>query len=187
MRVFLAVAPGEPFVAALSSRLDGVRSRSPLRWTRPDTWHLTLAFLGEWADERLEALQDALVAFDPGPPFRLHAGGVGAFPHLRRPRVLFLHLEDDGSAARLAGRLRDLVDGVWPDGPQDRKSFRAHLTLARIDRSLEQRQLNLIHDIDLSGLPEISVEGFSLVASQLGTGGPRYRDLAFIRMRKKGE
>jgi len=187
VRVFLAVAPGEPFVAALSTRLDAVRGALPVRWTRPSSWHLTLQFLGDWPESRLEALQEALAAFAAGPPFRLFPAGAGAFPDLRRPRVLFLHLRDDGPAACLAARLRDLVDGIWPDGPQDRKEFRPHLTLARVDRTLGRSDLKVFGSIDLSGLPEIPVEGFSLVASELGRGGPRYRDLAFIRMRKKGE
>ena len=187
MRVFLAVAPGDPFTAALSARLDGVRDRLPVRWTRAHAWHLTLQFLGEWPQDRLEALQVALAGFAAGPPFRLRPAGPGAFPHMRRPRVLFLHLEDDGPAAHLASRLRVLVDGIWPDGPQDRKAFRPHLTLARVDRTLGFDHVKIFENIDLSGLPEIPVEGFSLVASELGPGGSRHRDLAFVRMRKKGE
>jgi 2'-5' RNA ligase len=187
VRVFLAVPPGERFSATLSARLDGVRDHLPVRWTRPHAWHLTLQFLGEWPQERLATLQNALATFAPGPPFRLRPAGPGAFPNLRRPRVLFLHLQDDGLAAHLASRLRVLVDEIWPDGPQDRKEFRPHLTLARVDRSLGRDQVKIFENMDLGGLPEISVEGFSLVASDLGPGGARYRDLAFVRMRKKGE
>lgn len=187
MRVFLAVAPGEPFRTALSSRLDAARRAVPAAWTRPGSWHLTLQFLGEWPQERLAGLQDALDAADPGPPFSLRPGGLGAFPDLRRPRALFLHLQDDGQAAALAGRLRTAVDAAWSDGPQDRKAFRPHLTLARARTPLGHEDLRTLSGIDLCGLPEIPVEGFALIASALGPGGSRYRDLAFWSMRKKGE
>jgi len=187
VRLFLAVAPGGPFRAALSARLDAARRALPVRWTGPEGWHLTLQFLGEWPEERLPGLQDALDAVDPGPPFVLRPGPLGAFPDLRRPRVLFLHLEDDGQSAALARRLRAAVAACWPDGPQDAKGFRPHLTLARVGAPLERSQMKMLQGIELSDLPEIPVEGFALVASTLRPDGARYRDLGFWRVRKKGE
>lgn len=187
MRVFLAVHPGEDLRAALSTRIDPWRRRIPARWTRPDTWHLTLQFLGEWPPERLRCLQEALPAATDVAPWSLAPGELGAFPNLRRPRVLFLQLVDDGRLAELATRVRGIVRDVWPDGPQDTKELRPHLTLARMKAPLEERSRNLLEDIDLSGLPPMEVPGFALVASELRPDGPRYRDLAFWRVRKKGE
>lgn len=187
MRVFVAVAPGDAFRAALSSRLDAVRRAVPAAWTRPEGWHLTLQFLGEWPAPRLAALQEALDGIDPGAAFVLRPGGLGAFPDLVRPRVLFLHLADDGQTAALAGRVRAAVAAAWPDGPQDRKALRPHLTLARVRQPLGLEHLKLLSGSDFEGLPEIPVEGFALVASVLGAGGARYRELAFWRVRKKGE
>ncbi len=187
MRVFLAVHPGEDFCAALSSRLDEGARRLPLRWTGPATWHLTLQFLGEWPGERLEALQRALPGAADRAPHRLRPGGLGAFPNLSRPRVLFLHMEDDGRTAALARDLRSIVAATWPEGPQDTRPLRAHLTLARVKAPLDGATINTLRGIDLSGLPEVMVDGFALVASELGAGGPQHRDLGFWRMRKKGE
>ncbi|HPF69697.1 MAG TPA: RNA 2',3'-cyclic phosphodiesterase [Candidatus Krumholzibacteria bacterium] len=187
MRLFLAVAPQGQFTAELATRLDAARAAVPLRWTRPDSWHLTLQFLGEWPDERVNALLPRLDAVDPGDAFVLRPGGLGAFPDLARPRVLFLHLGDDGQSAALAGRLRDAVAAAWPDGPQDVRPLRPHLTLARVGAPLEREQLKILQDMELSGLPDIPVEGFALVCSALGPGGSRYSDVAFWRMRKKGE
>ncbi len=187
MRLFLAVAPGTPFGEALSSRLDAARRTLPLRWTRPEGWHLTLQFLGEWPEDRLPALQEALDGVDPGPPFVLRPGSLGAFPDLRRPRVLFLHLEDDGQSAALARQLRTAVAACWPDGPQDTKAFRPHLTLARVGAPPDHDQMKILQDMDLGDIPEVPVEGFALMASILGPGGPRYRELGFWRVRKKGE
>ena len=66
MRAFLAVHPGDEFRAALSRRVDPWRDRIPVKWTRPETWHLTLQFLGEWPAERLEALQERLFGLIDG-------------------------------------------------------------------------------------------------------------------------
>jgi 2'-5' RNA ligase len=187
VRAFLAVHPGEEFRTALSARIDPWRKRIPVSWTRPATWHLTLQFLGEWPAARLDALRRELAAAAAGAPARLAPAGLGAFPGLDRPRVLFLQLADDGQVARLGARVRGIVRDVWPDGPQDTKDLRPHLTLARVKAPLERSSLNELSDIDLNGLPDFPVDGFALVASELRPDGARHRDLAFWRMRKKGE
>jgi 2'-5' RNA ligase len=158
-----------------------------VRWTRPETWHLTLQFLGEWPQARLQALQDALGRVPAPAAFAIEPGGLGAFPGWRRPRVLFLQMDGDGQGARLARLLRESVALAWPEGPQDTRPYRGHLTLARVRDELDEDSLKTLKSIDLSGLPQVSVEGFSLVGSHLGAGAPQHRDLAFWRLRKKGE
>jgi 2'-5' RNA ligase len=120
-------------------------------------------------------------------PFALPAGGLGAFPDLRRPRVLFLQLADDGAAAALARSVREKVAGIWPDGPGDTKPFRPHLTLCRIRRPLSDAGLKSLGEWDLGGLPELPVDGFALYSSVLGPGGARHTVEAEFGLRKKGE
>jgi 2''-5'' RNA ligase len=59
--------------------------------------HLTLKFLGDIARNQVEpilaALQETLRA---QPPLRVLAQGLGAFPNLRRPRVLWIGLSGAG-------------------------------------------------------------------------------------------
>lgn len=187
MRLFVAVSPGERFVRELTTRLAPWTGRLGVRWTRPETWHLTLAFLGEWPAERVEPLVAGLEEAIEAEPLLLLPGGLDGFPDLRRPRVLFVQMRDDGSLAALAARVRSAVDRTWPEGPQDRRPFRPHLTLARIRRPLDLEEVKSLPNIDLSGLPEVTVERLQLVRSELRPGGPRYTDRAVFRLRKKGE
>ncbi len=188
MRVFLAVPCGEQLTTALTTALDGWRagpaSRLAVRWTRPETWHLTLQFLGVWPADRLEVLKTALETVCGQPAFTLTPGGIGGFPDLKSPRVLFLHMDDDGQAARLAGRVRAIVNDTWREGPQDNRAFRGHLTLARIRGRLPRSDVNLLQELKLDSLPPVFVEGFSLVASELRREGPRYTTLAYFALRK---
>ena len=188
MRVFLAVSGGEPFHRALTTALDGWRAggagRLKVRWTRPETWHLTLQFLGDWPEDRLEGLKSALEEARDQAPFVLTPGRVGGFPDLKRPRVLFLHMDDDGQAAALAGRIRKSVGEFWPDGPQDTRPFQSHLTLARIRESLSRADVKLFQEMELGDLSPIMVEGFHLLASERRPAGPRYETLAFFPLRK---
>ena len=52
-------------------------------------------------------------------------------------------MDDDGQAAHLAGRVREIVGGTWPDGPQDTRPFRGHLTLARIQAKLSRTEIQV--------------------------------------------
>ena len=188
MRLFVAVPCGEQLTAAVTTTLDGWRDGPvgdlPVRWTRPQTWHLTLQFLGEWPADRLAMLKTALAQAAGQAPFSLSAAGLGAFPHLNSPRVLILHMAAEGQATRLAGRVRAVVNETWPDGPQDNRPFRGHLTLARIKAKLSRSDINLLQDLKLGKLPAVPVSGFSLMVSDLEPTGPRYTELAFYALRK---
>lgn len=184
MRLFVAVNPGPQLCRELALRVDPVRlaagSGGALRWTRPDSWHLTLQFLGEWPEERALALEQALRQLPPAGAITLRPGSLGAFPNLLRPRVLFLQMASDGKAERLAEAVRTAVRQVWPEGPQDNRDFLAHLTLARVKGHLDAAEKSAIAALDLAGLPATEATGFRLVASALKASGVEHRNLAVL-------
>ncbi len=188
MRMFLAVSCGERLAAEVTTALDewrtGPAGSLPVHWTRPEAWHLTLQFLGDWPADRLAALQTALEGVRDRSAFSLAPGCLGGFPDLKSPRVLFLHMDDDGQAACLAGSARAIVNETWRQGPQDNRAFRAHLTLARIRAKLSRSDINLLQELKLGDLPGMAVDGFRLMASELRPEGPRYTELAFYGLRK---
>lgn len=186
-RSFVAVPCGEPLAGELSRRLDALPGPAPLRWTRPETWHLTLQFLGDWPADRLAALRGGLSAL-PGPaPFVLRPAGLGGFPDLRRPRVLFLQFRGAEPLLEMSIGVQRASAQAWADGPQDTRPIHPHLTLARVRDPLEEWQVNRLQDIDLDDLPDLPVDRFCLLASSLGPGGPRHREVAGFALRKKGE
>jgi 2'-5' RNA ligase len=187
VRLFVAVPCGEQLAEALTTALDGQPAGRFLRWTPSDTWHLTLQFLGDWPRSQVADLAEALNAASAAEVFTLRTEGLGAFPDLRWPRVLFLQLENDGNAAGLAARVRAIVAEIWPDGPQDSRDFRPHLTLSRVRRSLEQEDLKMLKNMELGELPDFPVEGFTLFESRMGSGGARHVPVAEYPLRKKGE
>lgn len=191
MRLFVAVHPGDQLRRELATRIDPVardlaRCRA-LRWTRPEAWHLTLQFLGDWPEARTDGLKQALARVPVEGPLHLQPAGLGAFPDLRRPRVLFLHLDSGGKAEQLADRVRQAVQEVWPRGPQDLKAFRAHLTLARVKGTLSPAEIQAVQRLDLEGLPGCEVGQFRLVASELHRYGARHRALASVPLTSSGD
>jgi 2'-5' RNA ligase len=179
MRLFVAVNPGERFRQLLATQLDAWRSQLQIAWARPQTWHLTLDFLGEVPAGKVEPLKGSLLAeCRRHRPLTIRPGEPGAFPNLNRPRVFFLQMDDDGGLNALAAAVRERVDEVLPDGEQDRKPFRPHLTIARIKRPLPRHQLQLLSGIRFAPWEPLVLKQVHLIASVLHPAGARHTDLA---------
>jgi len=101
------------------------------RWVAPEAMHLTLKFFGHLPAETFESLREALAApLGIGGPLRIEAVGVGAFPNVRRARVLWTGLGGDVAGlarAALTVEARGEALGI----PREVRPFRPHLTLAR--------------------------------------------------------
>jgi len=138
VRLFVALTPPDEIVEELRANTAALRELAPeLRWTRAEQWHLTLAFLGEVADEVVDELARRLNrAAARHPPLSLAFGGGGRFGH----RVLWT-----GVRGNLEG-LRRLADSVRAAArrsrlPVERRPYRPHLTLARSDGTADLRPL----------------------------------------------
>ena len=135
LRTFIAVNLTDDALAALARLSDALAERWPpraVRWVRPRNIHLTLRFLGPTDPDLVPALGAGLdAAASAASPFMLRLEGLGTFPGLRRPRVIWVGLQDPQE--RLVP-LKEAVDRMvrplgW-DG-EDR-AFRPHLTLGRV-------------------------------------------------------
>ncbi|HSR41582.1 MAG TPA: RNA 2',3'-cyclic phosphodiesterase, partial [Longimicrobiales bacterium] len=66
----------------------------PIRWVEPDNFHVTLKFLGQIRREAVGEVEQAVAKAARGnAPFEATIGGFGAFPTIRRPRVLWMGVE----------------------------------------------------------------------------------------------
>jgi 2'-5' RNA ligase len=139
VRAFLAVELGEGArraVAAAAQRLAReVRGRE-VRWARPETFHLTLRFLGDVPRADLPRLAaEVAAAVADVAPFELRLAALEAFPSPRRPRVVAARVEPEAPLAELARRVEAAV--LRAGLPAEERPFRPHLTLGRVrDRAL---------------------------------------------------
>ena len=134
IRAFLAVeiGPDARRVAAMAARrlAREVRGRE-VRWARPETFHITLRFLGEIAEEQALPLA-ARVAETVADlaPFELRLGALAPFPSPRRPRVVAVTVEPEAPLLALARRVEAAV--IHAGLPGEERGFRPHLTLGRV-------------------------------------------------------
>ena len=172
MRLFVAVVPPERVVEDLEEFLSVRREAGAFRWTAPDQWHLTLAFMPSVADRHLDDLVERLTrAGRKRTPFELALRGGGAFPDVARAKVLYADVAHTGpDLAHLATGVRAACAkaGAEPGGGR----FRSHLTLARLGRP--QELTNWVRLLDAYDGPAWTVDEFVLIESHLGEG-PRKR------------
>jgi RNA 2',3'-cyclic 3'-phosphodiesterase len=137
MRLFVAVTPPAAALAELDAAVAGLRAEWPgLRWAGQDRWHVTLAFLGEVAEERLDDLGRRLErAASRHHSLRLHVGRGGAFPAAGKARVLCAHIDGDQRALadlrHLAASVSAAARRAGAPPPDEGRRYRPHLTLAR--------------------------------------------------------
>ncbi len=181
--MFVAVVPPvealEDLEEFLAPRRDAsFRSDVALRWTTPEQWHLTLAFLADVPERSLDDLVERLGrAGARRTPFTLGLAGGGAFPGAAGAKVLYVGVDGEPGAreelARLATGARAAANRAG--APADGGRFRPHLTLARARRPFEATRW--LRVLDAYDGPSFEVDEVALVRSHLGEGPrgrPRY-------------
>ncbi|GAA5153676.1 RNA 2',3'-cyclic phosphodiesterase [Pseudonocardia eucalypti] len=173
MRLFVALNPPAEVVEQLRAAIRPLAESTsgPVRWARPDQWHLTLAFLGE-VDDAARAdptTRLARVASRAAPP-ALSVAGAGRFGH----RVLWAGLHGDiPDLRRMAASVRAAARRAGLLKP-DARPYRPHLTLARSAGGTDLRPLAAALDGFTSS--PWTAEELLLVRSRLGAGPGRSSD-----------
>jgi 2'-5' RNA ligase len=175
MRMFVAVVPPPHVVEHLDAFLEVRRAAAVYRWAPAEQLHLTLAFLAEVPDRKLDDLVERLGrAAARRTAFEVAIAGGGAFPNVGRARVLWAGLDLDQQGrielSRMATGARAAASRAGV--PVDGQRFRPHLTLARLGHPDEVT--SWVRLLDTYRGPSWTVDHLTLVASYLGEG-PRHR------------
>lgn len=142
LRCFVAVDLDEPTRATVAAYLGELRTTIPgVAWTHPENLHLTIAFLGDVLPARIPSLTDRLATMVGGiGVFTARVMGVGAFPSLSRPQVLWVGI----AAAALAVLATAVQAACEQEGfPRERRPFRPHVTLGRLRSRAERSRAGL--------------------------------------------
>ncbi|ARA92532.1 2'-5' RNA ligase [Rhodothermaceae bacterium RA] len=170
-RLFVALDVTDATRQALAALRDDTL---PARWTPPHQYHLTLRFLGEVPDDAVEAIRTALATVQAAPVV-LRGTGLGVFPSLRRPRVLFARIDETPALMRLHAAVEAALTRVGL--PPDERPFHPHITLARLSRpdARRVRRFRARHaDVRIEPM---RIDAFTLYASRLGPDGAQHHPL----------
>ncbi len=183
VRCFVAIelpAEARQCIGGLVAGLREAEVRG-LRPVNPEAVHLTLKFLGDVPASQVDAVAAALEgAAAAAHPFELALRGLGGFPDLRRPRVLWVGVGGDLEALQ---RLYEALEAALaPLGfPPEGRAFTPHLTLARLrDGTSPQeraRAASQLTSLEWEEGAMVPVGGVSLMRSTLRPGGAVYSRL----------
>ena len=134
MRTFIAIPLPKGFQMMLDQLQQSLRTyRADVRWVAIPSIHLTLKFLGEVDPEIIPKLSELLEGTSkPERSFELRLHGLGCFPNLKSPRVVWCGIiGETESLIRLQQKVENAcakLEFALEDRP-----FRPHLTLGRVN------------------------------------------------------
>ena len=185
MRLFLAVELEPELRRALREATAPLRKIAPdATWVAEDRLHLTIKFLGEQPETLLASLTETIGRIGQRHwPVSMRLRGVGAFPSLRRPRVVWIGIEPNPKLELLQ---HDVEEGCATLGVEvDGRPFRPHLTIGRIRGTEGHESLRelarLAREIRFRG--DSVVTAIDVMQSTLTSDGPRYERLAQAPLR----
>jgi 2'-5' RNA ligase len=184
VRTFIAIELSPDILAQVGRLQDRVREDLPpglVRWVHPEGIHLTLKFLGDVDQAALPEIEQALrAACAPHAPFDLRVADMGCFPNPRRPRVVWIGVEDESHS--LVPLQRDVEQAIAPLGfPTEQRGFQPHLTLGRVKERRQADELEALGAYIARAkvrVGQMSVDSVHLMRSELLPGGAVYSALA---------
>jgi 2'-5' RNA ligase len=184
VRAFVALKLGDEIESAIAQLIDELRAPDDgVRWVARRNLHLTLKFLGSAVDAaKLPPFARALDAIAARtPPLELRASGTGAFPDLRRPRVVWVGIEGDG-LADLARRIEQAAAEFGFE--RERRPWSGHVTIGRVKHWRGWAHTRGALDRHASStFGSVHIDSFTLFRSILGNQNSTYEELASFVLR----
>ena len=168
-RLFIAVDLPDTIKKNLEAMFFGIPGA---RWVTHDQLHLTVRFIGEVEGTLFHDIKSALEEISIA-PFDLQLKGVGHFPPLGAPRVIWIGLEKSEPLQLLRKKIDTplLKIGLEPE----KRKFSPHITLARLKNTPIQKIANFLSGNGLFSQKPFQVDDFKLYSSSLTTKGAIHR------------
>jgi 2'-5' RNA ligase len=174
MRLFVAIEIAPDIRERITELMAQLKPNiADARWVRPEGMHITLKFLGNVADGRASAIEQALRRLQLPSPY-LSVRDIGFFPNPRSPRVLWTGIEAGPELTTLAQRVDEVLEPLGFH--REKRAFNPHVTLARF--SNRGKNVNVA---SIEGQPTfgtMTAKEFHLYESKLSPQGSRYTKLA---------
>lgn len=184
VRTFIAIEIPEEIKKELSSIQNELKKSSgkvsSVSWARIETTHLTLKFLGDVPEEKIRATEEALRLSTRGiKAFSVSITGLGGFPNLENPRVLFAGTFESAELKNLHAAIEGSLYAIGFE--KDEKPFTPHLTLARIKSPFEGKKLSkAIKELRTDIKADFIADSVILFKSEIDSKGAVHTPIAKI-------
>jgi len=184
-RAFIAVdLSGLLELAPVFDAINGIEGK--IRTVEPENVHLTMKFLGDTPASSIHdivrVMKEAVVG---ARPFSLEFKGVGAFPRMDRPRVIWIGVEGEEGVRTMGGIAKNLDLGLSKLGYQrEKREFSPHLTVGRVKFIKDKRSLReLFSDHEGVDFGKVDIGSIKLKKSVLSPRGPTYSTVEEIELK----
>jgi 2'-5' RNA ligase len=176
MRLFTALdLPGD-VIGKMDELLARLRPTAPIHWSTAANLHITIKFIGEWPEERLEELKTSLAGLPGRDPISVHIRDLGVFVNPRKPRIFWCGVDAPG-LAELAADTEAATSALGI--AREERAYSPHLTLARIKDGFDMTALRTAVVAESSlDYGRFEARSFFLYRSQSQPGGSVYTNLA---------
>lgn len=188
IRAFLAIELNQQIRSALQDFQDRIRNHlPPISWIKPESMHVTVRFLGDIEEVQVAPIHQAVEqALEEISSFSLHIKGIGGFPNLTLPRVLWAGVS--GQVDELQILVSNVEHALGSLGfSSESKSFRGHLSLARIKQRSREVGMALHRSQVLGTMPHfgtLTVQQLCLFKSELKPSGAVYHRLWEVHLKE---
>ncbi len=185
IRSFIAIPLRAEIIFRIGKTQKELRTLSAdVKWVNPQSIHLTLKFLGNIEEKKVEeitqGIQEGIKGFKPWP---VMVKNMGAFPSLRNPRVVWIGIEDQvGQLVKLQNEIEKEMSKLGFE--EEKRPFSAHLTLGRVRSPKGKDELaKYLLDERERDFGEIRVERVIFFKSELKPTGAVYTILKEFTLR----
>ncbi len=183
MRTFIAIELPERVKKKIElAQAPLKKTKAFVSWVKPGNIHVTLKFLGEVPEDKINDVFLATEkALEGAKKFRLRLKGMGAFPDFRRPRVIWIGAEKgEEELSYLAERVEEETEKIG--FPKENRKFSAHFTIGRVKSPKNIENLTeMVKSSDFS-TDVIDVNEVVVMRSQLHPAGAIYTPLKKIAL-----
>jgi 2'-5' RNA ligase len=181
MRTFIAVELPEKIKGEIEQlQAPFKKTDAHVSWAKPGNIHVTLKFLGEVPAEKINQIFSATEeALEGARRFTMSLKGTGAFPNLRRPRVIWIGAgSGEEELSLLAARIEQEMEKIG--FPKEKRRYSAHFTIGRVKSPKNiEKLMELVSSSDFQ-TEEIQVNQVVVMKSQLDPRGAIYTPLKEI-------
>jgi 2'-5' RNA ligase len=184
MRTFISIEIPEEIKNNIEKLINELKLvLTPIKWVEKKNLHITLKFLGWVADDKLAPIEKCVTECAKGfKPFTLSFAGIGAFPDMKHPRVIWIGTKDGSDKAR------EIADCIENEASKkgfrgEEREFSPHLTIGRIKEKIDAGAvLKSVSEHENSEFGSFNVEHISIMKSTLRRTGPIYEEIKKVRL-----
>jgi len=186
IRCFIAVNLPDEIKKTVGNVISELKKTgADVKWVNAGNIHLTLKFLGNTDASLIPAMTEALSKkVSLCKPFYITIAGVGCFPSEKRPRVIWIGIEDSEILSCIKKDI-DVVLSGFGFAPEER-AFSPHFTIGRVRSLQKMRELMYsFEEFRKSDFGRVEVSAIHIMKSELKPAGAEYSSLGRISLENR--